>query len=98
MIINKTICRAELYINAGEQDRNKAIFDALYEYHEELKQIIPEIEWQRMNEKVTCRVCVEANLSYTEENEQKKIFEFLNINSKLLYKFFEEKGSKIKVK
>ena len=51
-----------------------------------------------MNEKVTCRVCVEANLSYTEENEQKKIFEFLNINSKLLYKFFEEKGSKIKVK
>ena len=98
VIINKTICRAELYINTGEQDRNKAIFDALYEYHEELKQIIPEIEWQRMNEKVTCRVCVEANLSYTEESEQKKIFEFLNINSKLLYKFFEEKGSKIKVK
>lgn len=96
--LTKNICRVELYINTGDKDKNKSTFDALYEYHTELEQLMPKIQWQRMDDKVTCRICVENNYSYVDESKQHSIFEFLVKNSNALYKFFEEKGSKIKIK
>lgn len=96
--ITKTICRAELYINTGDKEKNKSTFDALYEYHTELNQLVPNVQWQRMDDKVTCRIYVENNYSYVDESKQHAIFEFLVKKSNALYKFFEEKGSKIKIK
>lgn len=98
VIINKNIARVELYINTGDQEKNKALFDKLYQCHIELEQLLPTIQWQRLDEKVTCRICIEKELSYTDESQQKQLFDFLCTNSIKLYTFFEKKGNELKLK
>jgi hypothetical protein len=50
--------RVELYIDCGDGQENKRMFDALYER----KQAIEEkfggsLEWQRLDDRRACRIC-----------------------------------------
>ena len=51
--------RIELYIDTGDRDKNKAIFDQLYSEREEMERRFGgKIDWQRLEEKRACRIAV----------------------------------------
>jgi CBS domain-containing protein len=49
--------RVELYIDTGDKERNKVIFDQLYAKRDSIHEIIGEqISWERLNEARSCRI------------------------------------------
>ncbi|MBD1850004.1 DUF4268 domain-containing protein [Leptolyngbya sp. FACHB-711] len=51
--------RIEHYIDTGEQYRNKQIFDALYNYKEEIETKLGErLSWERLDSRRACRVAL----------------------------------------
>jgi hypothetical protein len=58
-VILMTSSRVELYIDTGDKDKNKRIFDQLYSAREEIERKVgAKIEWQRLEEKRACRIAV----------------------------------------
>lgn len=58
-IILKDKARAEMYIDTGNADWNKRIFDRLYAEKEEYERKFgAEIDWQDLPSKRACRICV----------------------------------------
>lgn len=56
-LILKDSAGIDLYIDVGDQERNKAIFDALYEEREAIEQEFGEaLEWRRMDDKRSSRI------------------------------------------
>ena len=57
LVITKNNCRSELYINRGAQDENKAAFDFFHTMKDEIETTFgDQLSWERMDDKVTCRV------------------------------------------
>ncbi|WP_338431660.1 DUF4268 domain-containing protein [Synechococcus elongatus] len=51
--------RVELYIGTREQDKNKLIFDRLYELREEIEGLLGgEIAWERLDNKIASRIAI----------------------------------------
>ncbi|MDP2314382.1 MAG: DUF4268 domain-containing protein [Pseudomonadota bacterium] len=49
--------RVELYINTGDRERNKDLFDKLYQHRAEVEATFGgPIDWQRLDDKRTCRI------------------------------------------
>jgi CBS domain-containing protein len=48
--------RVELYLDTGEQDTTKQLFDLLYEQRDVLEEKLGEISWERLNEKRASRI------------------------------------------
>ena len=84
-------CRAEIYINTGVKDVNKQIFDTLSAKKDDIEQAFGEqLTWERMNDKVTCRIRIDKNLSYLEDNQRELVKEFLsNAGSRLMETFMK---------
>ena len=77
LVVTKDNCRIEAYINSGNQEKNKSIFDALYNYKDVIeKDYGSSLIWQRLDEKVTCRIYEDRPLSYINEDDRPAIFEF----------------------
>lgn len=98
VIINKDNCRAELYLNTGEQVTNKAIYDKLFAIKEELDSQIPGMEWQRMDYKVTCRVRLDMPYSYLSQEDKPKIFDFFLSISQKMMDVFQKAGTKLNLR
>ncbi len=98
VIINKDNCRVELYINTGEQAKNKKIFDTLYKYHDEIDSKIKGLEWQRMDDKVTSRVRLDQQYIYLNPSDKPKIFDFFISTSQQMMDLFSEFGTKLNLK
>lgn len=61
-VILMSSSRVELYIDTGDKDKNKKIFDQLYSEREEIERRFDgKIEWQRLEEKRACRIAVLVN-------------------------------------
>jgi len=77
LVVTKDNCRIEAYVNSGSQEKNKSIFDALYNYKDVIeKDYGSPLIWQRLDEKVTCRIYEDRPLSYINEDDRPAIFEF----------------------
>ncbi len=99
VIINKDNCRVELYINTGEKDKNKEIFDKLITHRETIDTQFNGIEWQRMDDKVTCRVRLDMpSVSYLNTEDNVKICEFFVSTSNKMMEVFTALGEKLKLK
>ena len=98
VIINKDNCRAELYLNTGEQVTNKAIYDKLFTIKDELNAQIPGMEWQRMDDKVTCRVRLDKPFSYLNPDDKLQIFDFFIKTGQQMMDMFQKAGTKLKLK
>lgn len=98
VIINMDNCRVELYLNTGEQVKNKEIFDKLFAHKKEIESQIPGIEWQRMDDKVTCRVRLDKPYSYLREEEKPKIFDFFLSVGQQFMNLFTAYGTKLNLK
>ena len=69
--------RIEAYINAGSQEKNKNIFDTLLTKKDAIeKDYGKSLIWQRLDEKVTCRIFEDRPLSYINEDDRPEIFKF----------------------
>ncbi len=56
-VVAKTFCRAELYIDTGEQQANKIIFDTLFSQKDEIENLFGgSLVWERMDDKRASRV------------------------------------------
>ena len=98
IIINQDNCRVELYLNTGEQAKNKQIFDTLATHKSEVDSQIDGLEWQRMDDKVTCRVRLDMSYSYLNPDDKQKIFEFFVEKSQLMMDVFTKLSSKLNLK
>ena len=89
VIVNFDNCRAEIYINTGDKDRNKSIFDFLYENKDaiEIKFGVP-LTWQRLDDKVTSRIRIDRDLTYIERDQRQQVIEFLTTASGKLMEIF----------
>ncbi len=50
--------------------------------------------WQRLDEKVTCRICIERRLSYLNPDHKKEIFTFLINTTNRMMKAFTSYAQK----
>ena len=76
--IYNNFSRVEIYINTGDKIKNKRIFDEIFNHKDELEaEIGQEMTWMRMDDKVTCRICItRTDLSYLRADDNECIFKF----------------------
>ena len=76
LVIGRQACRAEIYINTGTREENKKIFDYLYSYKDQLELKLGELTWERLDDKVVCRISKRKGLSFLSEEDQPIMFDF----------------------
>ena len=67
--------RVELYIDRGDKERNKFIFDALHRYKDEIEDALGEvtqeaIQWERIDDKRAARIALYHKGSITDSDEE----------------------------
>lgn len=79
LVVSGKYVRSEIYINRGEKEENKRIFDAFDTQKEQIEQEAGlKFEWERMDDKVTSRIKVQNNdLSDSSKENQDKAISFL---------------------
>lgn len=95
--MSKTYCRSEIYIIRGNQETNKELFDFLYNMKHSIEdQFGEELEWERMSNKITCRIKNELReVSYFEKEDWNKMFNFMMDSATRMEKAFREPIKKL---
>lgn len=99
VILNNANTSTELYINFGDKTTNKEAFDFLRQYQTEIDQALSsyKLDWQRMDDRVTCRIRVtHSDLSYLNEDQKDEIFVFLTESAKAFINVFSKYAQKYK--
>lgn len=99
VIINNADTRIEIYINLGDKAENKAAYDYYYQYKTEIEEKLSQypIVWQRMDDKVSCRIRTDrTDLSYQNEDQKDEIFKFLTEASTDFIKVFSKYSASLK--
>jgi hypothetical protein len=78
-VATRNYVRIELYINSGDKENNKAIFDALASKKEKIEAEFGEpLTWERLDNNVTARVKFElSNVSIFNEQDWTKMIAFM---------------------
>lgn len=79
--VSKVACRTEIYINSGERDTNKRIYDFFYSHKEEIEAELGAMKWERLDDKVTCRISQQRDMSYLQEDAWPQMFDFFIKNT-----------------
>ncbi len=92
LVITNKFCRCEIYINRGNREENKEIFDNLYQQKEKIEFVFGgPLIWERLDDKIVCRIKTEIdNVNYAEEGDWKRINDFLINDSIRIEKAFKE--------
>lgn len=97
--INGQSCRSQIGINFGEGgDKNKAIFDYLFQKKDEIQGLMPNLPlvWERLDDKIMCRIHTDLKESYLLEDKWPEIMEFLLRSSKKMIEVFTKYIPQIK--
>ena len=75
LIFGSKIARVELYLGRTRADENKRIFDQLIQQKQKIEgRFGAELDWQRLDEKKACRICIQHSFDgFNEENWPKMI-------------------------
>lgn len=77
-VIGYDFIRHEVYINSGNRDLNKKVFDYAYARKDDLQQqVSAPLIWERLDDKVTCRIKVEQEVRVFEVQDRTPLFAFL---------------------
>ena len=77
-VISKNYARTEVYISRGVVEENKFIFDKLFEKKNMIEAKTGSLEWERMDNKKTCRIKQEIkNVSLYETEDWTKMIDFM---------------------
>ena len=91
VVINKDCCRTEVYLD-GDKETNKRIFDILFEKKDELMQIFPKLEWERLDNNKASRIRLDEFYSYQNDAEKEMIFKFFLETSNKMMEVFTKMG------
>ncbi len=97
LVVSKSYCRSEIYINRGNQEINQELFDFIFEMKDSIESDFGgELIWERMNDKITCRIKSELKgVSYFEQNDWNKMFDFMIDSSVRMEKAFKKPINKL---
>jgi hypothetical protein len=98
VVITKDSCRCEVYLNTGSKETNKAIFDTLHQHKEELEQQTGPCVWERIDDKVTCRIRIDRDYIYTNSDDKENIFKFFIEYSQKMHTAFTHMGELLQLK
>lgn len=89
LVVTKDRARIEAYVNSGSQEKNKSIFDALFAQKETIEEEYgANFIWQRLDDKVTCRIYEDRPWSFLNEEDHQAIFRFFcDATNKMLKAF-----------
>ena len=88
-VIGYDFARHEVYINSGNKEHNKKVFDYTYAHKDELQaQVSQPLIWERLDDKVTCRIKVETLVKVFELDDRTPVFEFLTKAADEMYTAF----------
>jgi len=90
IVIGKEKCRSEIYVNTGDKSLNKKIFDFYYTNKNEIESELGEMVWERIDDKVTCRISQTKQLSYCNEEDRQDIFDFFVTKTSEYIKIFSK--------
>lgn len=78
-VISKSYARVEVYINRGEKEENKKVFDFYKSNQKELEAKFGEdLTWERMDDKVSCRIKYQLNeVNVFEKDDWPTMIDFL---------------------
>ena len=77
-VIGYDFVRVEIYFNSGSKDTNKEVFDYLYSRKEEIEQEYGcPLVWERLTDKVTCRIKDMMQCACFDVEDKTQIFEFI---------------------
>lgn len=79
LVISKNYCRTEIYFNRGSKEENKDLFDYMLNMKVEIETAFGnQLQWQRMNDNVTCSIKFELNgVNYFEKSDWDRMIAFL---------------------
>lgn len=99
VIINNIDTRVEISFNFGDKAANKAAYDHIAAHKQEIENALPNvpITWDRMDDKITCRIRTgRSDLSYQNEDQKEEIFKYLTDTSTAFLKVFGKYSQAIK--
>lgn len=76
IIISRVACRTEIYVNSGVRETNKRIYDFFYTHKDIIEAELGAMKWERLDEKVTCRISQSKDYSYLQEDQWQEMFDF----------------------
>ena len=97
LIARQKVCAIELYIDIGLQEKNKEIFDQIYQMKDEIETITGfEITWRRLPEKRASRILViNEDFNLTDPDTWEKSIYWLSNSMEIFHRTFKEKLDKV---
>ena len=93
IVITKSSCRSEIYINGGSKDWNKNVYDLLIQkYKSKFDESFKDsLIWERLDDKKSCRIRLEFLCEgYFERENWEKMIDFLLESSEKIEKAFKK--------
>jgi len=99
LVVTKKYARPEIYINRGDKETNKEIFDYFYKLKAKIeKDFGNKLVWEKMEDNVTSRIKYQLDdVNIFDEEDWPKMIEFLIDSSARMYKAFKEPIKKLKI-
>ena len=99
LVVSGKYVRAEIYINRGDKDVNKEIFDIFEKEKEKIEQEVGfEFEWERMDNKVTSRIKREnESLSVYRKEDYPEAISFLLECLEKMHPVFSKRVEKLDI-
>jgi len=98
LLVSKKYARSEIFINRGNKEENKKIFDYFYSLKSKIeKDFGKKLVWERMEENVTSRIKYQLDdMDVSNQEDWDKMIEFLIDSSARMHKVFNKSVKKIK--
>jgi hypothetical protein len=97
-VVSKSYARTEIYINRGDQEENKEIFDKLHSRKEQIEAAFGgSLVWERMEDRITSRVKNQLDgVNVYEESDWPKMNAFLIDSAERMQKAFRPEVQRLK--
>ena len=98
LVVSRKYARVEVFINRGDKDENKKIFDFFYDLKDKIEETFGgELTWERMEDNVTSRIKYQLDgVSISEENDWSKMNEFMIDGVERMRRAFKEPVKNLK--
>jgi len=96
--VTKNYSRAEIYINRGNKEQNKEVYDFIYKEKEKIESDFGNaLEWERMDDNVTSRIKFQKNnVNVFEQDDWGDMILFLIDASTRMEEVFRKRSNAIK--
>lgn len=96
LIFGSKLARVELYLGRSRADQNKRIFDQLNREKQEIEgRFGAELDWQRLDDKKACRICIQHPFDGFDEDVWPEMIEWLCMYVVKLEEAFSEPLSRL---